>query len=160
MKRLLLIRHGKAEPSVAGKGDFIRELTGSGVEASDKLGLALAEAGISPELILSSSAPRALKTAEIVSRRLGLPPSSIDGERSLFDAGAEEILEYVRTMNDSISTLAVCGHNPAMTDLLRVLDPQRSRELSTASGALVSLDILSWREAARGLALGIEYFCL
>jgi phosphohistidine phosphatase len=158
MKRLLVIRHGKAEHTASDGGDFRRKLTDAGKEESRSLGSALSAAGIRPDQLVSSAAPRALRTASIVAEALGLDIGIVSAELPLYDAEAVGILKSLREIPDSVAVLALCGHNPALTDLLRLLDPEKAAELTTASAALVTLDVLSWVEDPRGRVLRIEYF--
>jgi len=69
MKRLILVRHGKAEPS---KGlDFNRNLISLGEERSREMARLLKSMGLIPDLIISSSAMRTKQTAECISDVFG-----------------------------------------------------------------------------------------
>ena len=68
MERLILMRHGKAERHAASGGDFERALAESGRADAAVMGRVLAGLGLTPDLMLVSSARRTRETAE----RLGL----------------------------------------------------------------------------------------
>ena len=60
MRRLILMRHGEAERPHAGVDDFDRSLDEAGRAESRRMGRALAEAGLAPDLALVSAARRTL----------------------------------------------------------------------------------------------------
>ena len=64
MRRLFLIRHAKAEPSV-GRDDYDRSLTDRGRADARRIAAALAARRMLPELLVHSGAARTKETAEI-----------------------------------------------------------------------------------------------
>jgi phosphohistidine phosphatase len=160
MKWLLVVRHAKAEQAAEGNGDFGRELTRAGVDAAEALGVGLAAAGIVPDLLYTSAAPRAFQTASILAGAVGLPPDRIESDRTFYSVEAKELIEAFREVSDRVTVLAVCGHNPAMTDFVHALDREISIELKTASAAFLTLDILSWGELSEGRVANVDYFGL
>ena len=64
MRRLLLLRHGKADRHSAG-GDRERPLTRRGEDDSRRMGAFLREAGMTPDLAVASNARRAKQTMEL-----------------------------------------------------------------------------------------------
>ena len=65
MRRLFLIRHAKAEPSV-GRDDYERRLTDRGRADARRVAAALAARRMLPDLLIHSGAARAKETAEIL----------------------------------------------------------------------------------------------
>jgi phosphohistidine phosphatase len=64
MRRLFLVRHGKAEPSV-GRDDYARKLTERGRADARRVAKALAARHFLPDVLIHSGAARAKETAEI-----------------------------------------------------------------------------------------------
>ena len=62
MQRLILMRHGEAERPHPGLEDFDRALDEEGRAESRRMGKALSEAGLQPDLALVSAARRTLET--------------------------------------------------------------------------------------------------
>ena len=81
------------------------------------MGERLARSGYNPDLIVSSSAIRALATARSVAGKLGYPRERITVEERLFHAGVSELLQVIQGVDDSVDSLMVFGHNPGLTDL-------------------------------------------
>ena len=65
MKRIFLLRHGKSDWNAPYSTDHERPLKGRGVRAARTIGRFLAETDEEPDVIVSSSAVRALSTAEL-----------------------------------------------------------------------------------------------
>lgn len=110
MRTLYLLRHARAEDYAGGRGDHARELTDVGRDQAKQAGAALAGAGI--ELILASSASRALQTAE----GLGLD-APVEASDDLYNAGSLEILDELAMLDDAVQVVAVVAHAPGIPSL-------------------------------------------
>lgn len=119
MRRLYLLRHATAEAWASGRGDHARELTASGITQAHETGLALETAGI--QLIVSSSATRAVQTAEA----LGLPVP-IEASDDIYNAPAQMILEEVMAIDEAIEVALVVGHAPGIPSLAHWLATEDS----------------------------------
>ena len=64
MRRLILLRHAKAENQAASGEDIDRALTARGLADAARMGQVLADAGLQPDLALVSSGVRARQTWE------------------------------------------------------------------------------------------------
>jgi phosphohistidine phosphatase len=122
VKYLWLLRHAKATPhGRRGGNDYDRPLTTRGRRDALALGNRLAAgAGVFgldgvaiPQIVLTSSAARTSETAALVAEGMDaqLP---IDGYRSLYQAGTETIVQYVREIDDDVVSAMVVGHNPTI----------------------------------------------
>lgn len=114
MKRLILMRHGKAERSNVG-GDFERGLTERGLADAALMGRLLADEGLTPDLALVSAARRTQQTWGAVSQ--AFPAAKSISLRPLYHASAERILFEVEAHGDQGDTLMVVGHNPGLHEL-------------------------------------------
>jgi phosphohistidine phosphatase len=114
MKRLILMRHGKAERSNAG-GDFERALTDRGLADAALMGRLLVDEGLTPDLALVSAARRTQQTWAQVSA--AFPTAKSVSLRPLYHAGAERILFEVDAHGEGGDTLMVVGHNPGLHEL-------------------------------------------
>ena len=72
-------------------------------------------------MILTSDAQRALRTATIVAKRLGV--ESMRVESQLYLATPERLLAVVGRQDASLSSLLVVAHNPGLTELANQLLP-------------------------------------
>ena len=109
MRRLIyLLRHAKSswdEPELL---DHERPLAKRGRKAVVLLGEHFHESGVAPELVLCSSAVRAMQTLEGV--REGLPPQArVEIEDGLYAAGAGSLLERLRSLPEEVGSVMLVG---------------------------------------------------
>ena len=115
MKRLILMRHGKAERSNPG-GDFERGLTERGFNDAELMGRLLADEGLTPDLALVSAARRTQDTWRGVSA--AFPQAKALSLRSLYHAPADRILFEIEALAEDADALMVVGHNPGLHELV------------------------------------------
>ena len=96
--------------------------------------------------MLASSAARALSTAELAVEQLGIAGSQIVADRMLYNTYADELIDYIRQLDDSLDSVMVVGHNPTMFTASNLLGNQRLSHLGTGSGVLFEFDAECWRE--------------
>ena len=141
-KELLLLRHGKSDWGMD-TDDFDRPLNNRGKRNAQQIGEWLEEHNLTPDLIISSPAIRALTTAEIVCEAIGLPVQSIQTEKNIYEAGLSDLRQVLLDIPDSITRLLLVGHNPGFEYLLSYLAPNipdDEKRMSTATLAYLKLD--------------------
>lgn len=158
MRRLLLLRHGKADRHSAG-GDRERPLTGRGEEDARRVGAFLREAGMTPELAVASNARRARQTLE---RTLEAFPGHVTHliENTIYLATRDHLVEVLRQTPDKVHTLLAVGHNPGFAELADWLAGSGDAEelahmrasYPTAALAILDFDAEHWSEVRRGAA--------
>ena len=144
MCRLILLRHGKSSWDDAMLDDFHRPLAPRGLRDVPEMGRRLARRGQLPDLIVSSTAVRALSTARAVARELGYRQADIVETPSLYHASPMEMLSIIRQTPAGIGTLMVVGHNPGMTELANLLGGVRLDNMPTAGMLCVESDRAEW----------------
>lgn len=146
MLRLILFRHGKSDWDDPRLDDFDRPLAPRGLRNVPEMGRRLARRGPVPELILTSTAVRALSTARAVARELGHREDRIVQVPELYLASPEVILGVVRQAPDSARNLMVVGHNPGLTAFANMLDDVRLDNMPTAGMLCAGFDATGWAD--------------
>lgn len=163
MRTLWVLRHAKAVPHSA--ADYERSLAARGRRQCAELAEHLSEMKRArPGLVLSSSAARALQTAQGVIS--AMPGADMEVERDLYLADPDGVLDRVRKVDDAHAQVMVVGHNPTVFELLLWLlgpdDAKGSKHLDrgmpTAALAVVDFDVEHWGELAPGQGKLIELF--
>ncbi len=158
MRRLLLLRHGKADRHSAG-GDRERPLTRRGEEDARRVGAFLLDRGMTPDLAVASNARRAKRTLELA---LEAFPGHVTHliENTIYLATVDHLVDVLRQTPDKVQTLLAVGHNPGFAELAswlagagddRELDHMRS-SYPTAALAILDFDAQHWAEVRRGAA--------
>jgi phosphohistidine phosphatase len=116
MKRLLVLRHAKAEAESASGKDFDRPLAERGWQDATAVGRAMRERGLCPDAIVASPARRVVETLAALAEGYGkLDP---DYDRRIYNASPETLLDVVREADDAVQTILLVGHNPGLPLLL------------------------------------------
>ena len=144
MKTLLILRHAKSDWGNSQLSDHDRPLNDRGKYDAPRMGAWLKHKKMVPELIISSTAERALTTAELVAQAC-----EFEGElrpaKNFYLAGPPTYVETLNKLPDSFERVMVVGHNPGMEELVSLLT-DKDRPLTTANVAVVELPITSWAE--------------
>jgi phosphohistidine phosphatase len=167
VRYLWILRHGKAASDAPwGGGDEERPLTGRGRRDATALGARLAgdppilglDEVLPPELAICSVAVRTRQTADLVAAALGgrLP---VDAHRSLYGAGPDLVLQYVREFDEDLRSALIVGHNPAMFETAWLLvhpgsgqDDLEGRGFPTCAVAVLSFESGGWEDVVHGSA--------
>ena len=115
MERLILLRHGKAENEAPSGEDFDRALTERGRHDSALVGLALAQAGFSPDIVIVSPAARARQTWEAMAYIF--PGAEVVFDKALYNAEPNVILASAEGKGGDEPTVMVVAHNPGLHQL-------------------------------------------
>jgi phosphohistidine phosphatase len=156
MKTLMLLRHAKSSWSDGDRSDHDRPLADRGKKAATRMGALLVEKGLVPDLILSSTARRARKTAERVAKASSLSCKMRLLER-LYLAEAETILEEARNATEPAERLLIVAHNPGLDDLVGMLSGRREG-FPTAALAIFDVTIDQWSELTFGVPFTLRGF--
>lgn len=123
MKRLYILRHANAA-SPAATADIDRPLENSGLADANALGQVMRNKSYLPAQIFCSPALRTRQTMEGLALDSSHSPSRII--EPLYDATAAQMLELIHDCEDSIKSLLVIGHNPAIHELVMRLSAEDS----------------------------------
>ncbi len=115
MDRLILLRHGKAEPESASGEDFDRRLAPRGLRESAAMARHLADLGLKPDLALVSAAKRTQETW--AAAEPAFPGAQARIENDLYNADSGGIRHAAQRAGKTARTVMVVGHNPGLQEL-------------------------------------------
>lgn len=150
MKKLIIVRHGdfvKGNPFVP---DIGCPLSREGKHQVAAAAARFAELGVQPDQILISPSRRTGESAEIFGRKLGISKKNIRVKKEMFEAEKPEIVRIVHRLDDSLNTVMLVGHDPAMSALLHHLVTTDVYNLKAASYAVLEINADRWMETAFG----------
>lgn len=147
MKKIIFVRHGRAEDSSSEISDFERSLTIKGKVISRMMAHRLKEKEDNPGLMITSPAFRALETAYIFAGEFGIKPDTIRTDSNLYyKAGMKMLIEMLAVAGDEIDTITLFGHNPAITEMPDRLCREGCEFLTKTSIVCISFQIKTWSE--------------
>ncbi|MFT3887903.1 MAG: histidine phosphatase family protein [Arachnia sp.] len=132
MRRLVLMRHAKTEPSNI-HGDKARRLTPRGVQDAQEAGVELAALGVDHALV--STATRTRET--FAATGLNVP---VEYQDALYYSGTETMLARIGETADDVSCLLVIAHAPTI--------PSLTAELAYASDRQAADEAQCWYPTA------------
>jgi len=144
MKTLCLIRHAKSSWNDEYVEDFERVLNSRGLSDAPEMGRRLMQRGYQPDLIVSSSAFRAMSTARRIARELAYDPQQIVADSRIYEASLSRLFEIVQSMPDEVNALALVGHNPGLHYLAQHLTGAAPDEFPTCAVFAIRFDLASW----------------
>lgn len=122
------------------------------------MGKRLHARGADPQIIVSSSAKRALRTAEVVAEKLGNIEGRIRVEPELYLASPGKLLDIVSHQDPDMTDVMIVGHNPGLTQLANWLLPSLAlANLPTAGVVAIDLDCEAWAELPRARSVLAYY---
>jgi phosphohistidine phosphatase len=142
MKTLILMRHAKSSWDNPSQLDHDRPLNKRGRKNAPDMGHRLAEHGVRPDTIVSSSAVRAESTARMVIEAAEWTSPLVIREE-LYHAGRGAWLSVLNELTGNV--VIAFGHNPGISDFTNCLT-HAGVALPTAAAAFIDLDIAQWSE--------------
>lgn len=161
MHQLLLLRHAKSDPGDLTQVDHARALNQQGRQQASTMRHAMRELGLAPDIVLVSSAVRALETAAGMEPWAGTP--LIEVLESLHLAPVARLLGVLQNVAETAYSVLVIAHNPGLHELAIALageqailgEDQPSRALTEGFPTAALAEFLvpgSWQELEFGRA--------
>lgn len=163
MKYLTIVRHAKSSWAEPGLSDHDRALNERGRKAAAAVATFLHRTYFggndspallpAPERLMTSTALRALTTAQIMRDTFALPVDRLLLESGLYLAEAGRILEVMRGFNESWHHVMMFGHNPGMHDFAeRILARAHIPKMPTCTAVIMAFPhefwgLADWQEA-------------
>lgn len=144
MKTLFILRHAKSSWDDADLADFDRPLNKRGLKTAPLVGDVIRKNKFQIDLIISSPAERAARTAILVKQAAQIE-TEIRFDDRIYEASPHRLLEIASELDDKIESAMLVGHNPGLEGLLKMLT-QKIEPLPTAALAVVDLRIDGWKE--------------
>lgn len=157
MKTLYLIRHAKSSWADVSLSDFDRPLNERGEKDAPRMAKRLREREVTPHLMVSSPAKRAVKTCKAFCKVLGYPKEKIKEVKALYHASDEGILEVLRQINNKHEVVFLFGHNPGLTEFANRLFNEGILNVPTTGIVAGKLKADTWDSVSFGCG-AMEFF--
>jgi phosphohistidine phosphatase len=158
MKKLIFVRHGRAEESSSVIPDYERSLTTNGKTISEKMAMLLKEKEQDQAAFITSPAFRAYETAIIFARVLGFDPDNIILRNNLYNhTTLNSFAEIIEQQREEVITVILFGHNPSFTEIPDRLSRNGCDFLPKSGIVCLSFKTDTWKGIVRERGK-IEYF--
>lgn len=146
IKKVVLMRHASSQLEQFGKPDRERTITMSGMHELDYLRSQLPDLLKSIDLVVCSNVKRTRQTLEAIRQSL---PARFDEkfDDGIYQASADVLWHKIQTTSPSYKNIMIIGHNPALTKMVKTIDPLQPHEaFPTSSLAFIEAGVARWSE--------------
>ena len=144
MKRVVIVRHGKAVP-YGYDDDFNRDLRPRGKSDAALVSDELMRRKIVPNIMISSPAKRAIKTARIFADHLEFDRANIREVEDIYDGlTTREFVEMIHELPADAKTVFFFGHNPGFYYFVSNLLKDFRSDMPTTSTVGIDFDVDNW----------------
>jgi phosphohistidine phosphatase len=158
MKKLIFVRHGKAEDGSSEIPDFERSLTLKGKVLSRLMAHKLREKEKSPGVIITSTAFRALETALIFAGEFGISMDEVILNSNIYyKMSLQNLPAVLSDINEDSETVTLFGHNPSFSQIANSLSKEGCDSIPKSGIICISFNIMTWSEISRNNGK-TEYF--
>jgi len=158
MRTLCFVRHAKSSWDDPSLPDIDRPLSSRGKRDAPAMAGRVKELNILPELIVTSPARRAKKTAKYFKKTFDLGASAFVEDLSLYDASPDDIVAVVRHLDNAKRTVFIFGHNPTLTFLANRFPGVRIDNVPTCGIFQIKTLVASWDQWSPEVSTFIGFY--
>jgi len=146
VRRLLLIRHAKSSWKFPDLHDHDRPLNSRGRRNTELMSKRLRERGENLDVIISSTASRALDFAKAIRSALDI---KLIANIELYSFSCSDLLRALSCIDNQYQRVAIVAHNPAITQVASSLTGIEIVNIPSSGIIALDCDIVSWGELAQ-----------
>lgn len=147
MKQLTFIRHAKSDWGDELLKDIDRPLSERGYKDAYNQSKWYAQHQPIPDLVLSSTATRALSTALIFARCFELDMQNFVFEKDVYECSVDTLLSIIRKQSNDKQNIFIFGHNPAFTNVCNELSTDLFFDnVPTCGMVSFHFDLKKWKD--------------
>lgn len=117
-RKLIVLRHGKAESLSLEIDDFMRPLNSEGKAKINSVADFLETESLFPQMIVSSAALRAAQTSQIVIDKLDVDSDKVFYDKNLYFNGEDAYFNAVFGLPENVDIAMLVGHNPLIENFV------------------------------------------
>lgn len=143
-RQLYLMRHAKSSWKYP-LTDLDRPLNQRGSDDAPRMGQRLSRRKTRLDLMVTSHALRALRTAQMVAEALRYPMEQLCVQPRLYTEDAGVILQIIRDLDDRHHVVMLLGHNPVFTELANRFAHIPIVNVPTAGVVHLEMELTHWK---------------
>lgn len=152
MRHINILRHCEYDDRSGPGPNFDCHLSADGHAHAERIGAAMAEHKIQPDLIYCSGAIRTRETLDGLAKHITLPDVIFNDE--IYGCMPGDLLSMMQDSADRYKDILIIGHNPAMHGLVQILgqnsDPKYFKEIAyvyrTGTICRIASDAAKWAD--------------
>ncbi len=154
---LYLLRHAESASKQLNENDKDRPLSSRGIKEALMIGTYLFKQNTSLNIIMSSTAARALTTANLVADALKIDTDKISPQEDLYEASPRTLLQFISQLDDDHQHVMCVAHNPSISYLAELFTKSEIGEMAPGGLSIIAFEISSWKEVSQGNGELVRY---
>lgn len=154
MKSVYFCRHAKSSWEDMSLRDHDRPLNARGLRDAPLMVRYLNDLGYTFDGIWSSTANRALSTARIFARHMGVDDIHFHQSSELYHSSPDQMVSVLRETISDYNSIALFAHNPGMTQMANLFSPNIIDNVPTCGVFKIEFEVDSWSDIALYSGLG------
>jgi phosphohistidine phosphatase len=151
MRTVYLCRHAKSSWDDPAQSDFDRPLNDRGLRDAPFMARLFHGRGEPVDLLLSSTANRALSTALFFAKELGIPEKDVVRMDDLYHACSLTITRILNELPSTVRRVMVFCHNPGITEAVEHLSAEDIGNMPTCGLVRIDFPGDDWAMVSREL---------
>tara|TARA_B100001029_G_scaffold148775_1_gene130162 strand:- start:2829 stop:3323 length:495 start_codon:yes stop_codon:yes gene_type:complete len=149
MKQILILRHAKSSWDNSNIIDFERPLADRGIRDAKKLSNFIKKSELILDKVICSSASRAKETFDLVADSFNFLIEKATYTDELYFGDASNIINKIKTFDESFKNILIVGHNPTLHFLVESLTNNNIARFTTCNLAIIYYEY-DWIDLAPG----------
>ncbi len=150
MKKLIIVRHSRAEDQTSLITDFERSLTERGKSVARQMAKKLKEKEKNPGVFITSPAFRALETALIFAGEFKIESDEVIlNSKMYFRMNSQVLDEIFSQTSDDTDAITIFGHNPSFSDIANAYSREGCDYMPKCGIAVIYFNVKNWTEVIR-----------
>lgn len=146
MKKIYFIRHAKSSWKDETIDDFERPLNSRGKRDVAFMGKRLKMFEVKPDIIYTSPAVRAQKTAKELVKEMDYDKKKIKTIDTLFESSYEHYMDLIHATDDQYASIFIIAHNPTITEVGERLSGAILSNIPTCAIVCISFEVESFKD--------------
>ena len=146
MKTIYVIRHSIASRGFPGAPDIERPLSDRGETICMSMAREIWRAGCRFENVFVSPATRAQSTIQLLSKNIDQQEIDWTTDPELYTFAWRELLNWLESRDNKLSTITIVGHNPAASELTIFLTGEQIAQIPPCSYLQIRVCIDRWSD--------------
>ncbi len=144
-----MVRHAKSSWKYDVE-DHKRPLKGRGKRDGELVSNTLKGQVDPPQKIVTSDANRALSTAHYFKDAFNIPDSKFVTNHSLYDFSGQNVMNIIKSLDNSLDRVMIVGHNHAFTSVANMLGNRYIDNVPTCGFVMIQFEENSWSDITTG----------
>lgn len=157
MKTLYIVRHAKSSWKYSGIDDIDRPLKKRGIKDAHLMSKFLSKKIDRPDVLLSSSANRALHTGVIFCENLGYPLANLQINRQLYSFSDGYLVKTILALDDGFNAAMIFSHDHGINTFVNKFGSKPIAHVTTCGVIGIQFKEKHWKNIKKGKTFMVEF---